>query len=65
MTSTSDSERHTEYEIIIQMGKRVLGGNGRLIFIFYNDMRETSVNNCRMKSKDGYGWWRILEETSA
>jgi len=29
MTSTSDSERHTEFGIIIQMGKKLLGPKRR------------------------------------
>jgi hypothetical protein len=64
MTSTSDSERHTEFGIIIQVGEKCWRPDVRLIGVV-NDMSKASVKNSRMKSKDGFGWWRILQEANA
>ena len=65
MNSNSDSERQTEFEIIIQMGNSCWGPNVRLIGIVFNDMSKANVKSCRKMSKVGSGLWRILEEANS
>jgi len=61
MNSNSDSERQTEFEIIIQMRNYCWGPNDRLIGVVSYDMSKASVKSCRKMSKIGSGLWRILE----
>ena len=65
MNSNSDSERQTEFEIIIQMGNSCWRPKSRLIGVVYSDMNNASVKSCRKMSKDGCGLWRILEEVNS
>jgi len=65
MNSNSDSERQTEFEIIIQMGNSCWGPKVRVIVVVYSDMNKASVKSCRKISKNGSGLWRNLEEANS
>jgi len=60
MNSNSDSERQTEFGIIIQMGNNCLGPKFRMIGDVLNDMSKASFKDCGVKCMDGCALWSIV-----